>query len=354
MQTASGKRAEVQRILRGLLEPTRVRAGCLAFTEETRLRAVPFATQSGAEGVVVVSQVTTPYERSEYYALVATAVLAVLVVAVSVWMALRVTRQALSPVTQMAERAADWSEDDLAHRFDLGPPTNELAALGETLDHLLDRVASAIRSEQRLTSELAHELRTPLTTIRGSADLALLRDVDDQDVRRDLEQISAAARDMSTAITTLLELARDGSTTSQSRTCTIRDVIAIVRTHWPEGELEMVDDTGASSARIAAPAQLVARVVMPLIDNAIRHASNRVVVSAKDDRDVVRLTVADDGPGVAEVIRDSLFEPGASGRTGGAGLGLGIAHRVARSIGGDIAVLHSESGASLEVTLPRR
>ena len=75
----------------------------------------------------------------------------------------------------MAERAADWSEHDLTHRFDLGPPTNELAALGETLDHLLDRVASAISSEQRLTSELAHELRTPLTSIQGSADLALMR-----------------------------------------------------------------------------------------------------------------------------------------------------------------------------------
>ena len=77
----------------------------------------------------------------------------------------------------MAERAADWSEHDLTHRFDLGPPTNELAALGETLDHLLDRVASAILSEQRLTAELAHELRTPLTSIQGSADLALLRGV---------------------------------------------------------------------------------------------------------------------------------------------------------------------------------
>ena len=83
----------------------------------------------------------------------------------------------------MAERAAEWSEHDLTHRFDLGPPTNELAALGETLDHLLDRVASAIRSEQRLTAELAHELRTPLTSIQGSADLALLHGVDDPEIR---------------------------------------------------------------------------------------------------------------------------------------------------------------------------
>jgi signal transduction histidine kinase len=69
----------------------------------------------------------------------------------------------------MAARAADWSEHDLAHRFRLGPAPDELSQLGETLDHLLDRVAMTIRSEQRLTSELAHGPRTPLTAIQGSA-----------------------------------------------------------------------------------------------------------------------------------------------------------------------------------------
>ena len=126
-----------------------------------RLLAVPFETPSGDRGVLVVSQDTTPYERSERYALYATGILAALVIATTALIALRVTRKALEPVARMAERAAEWSERDLTSRFALGPPTNELAALGETLDHLLDRVASAILSEQRLTAELAHELPHP-------------------------------------------------------------------------------------------------------------------------------------------------------------------------------------------------
>ena len=52
-----------------------------------------------------------------------------------------VSTRSLAPVAQMAERATDWSEHDLDHRFDLGPPVNELTALGATLDGLLDRVA---------------------------------------------------------------------------------------------------------------------------------------------------------------------------------------------------------------------
>ena len=86
----------------------------------------------------------------------------------------------------MAQRASEWSEHDLSHRFSLGPPTNELESLGSTLDQLLDRVTSAILSEQRLTAELAHELRTPLTNIQGSAGLALMRGVRDVEDRRGL------------------------------------------------------------------------------------------------------------------------------------------------------------------------
>jgi signal transduction histidine kinase len=316
------------------------------------LLATPFATPSGDTAVLVVSQETGPYERSERYALLATIVLALLVTGATAVIALKVTTQALKPVTQMADRAADWSEHDLTHRFGLGPPTNELAALGETLDHLLDRVASAIRSEQRLTSELAHELRTPLTAIKGSADLALLRGVDDEAVREDLRQISASARDMAGVITTLLDAARDSAATG--RTCRVADVLpGLVAT---AGDRVAVDDrTAGSSARIAAPADLVVRAVAPIVDNAARHARQRVVIEAVDRPDRVELVVSDDGEGVDPTVRDRLFDPGVTSRSAGAGLGLGISRRLARSFGGDVDLdPPSAGGASFRIRLPRR
>ena len=321
--------------------------------DQVRLKAVPFTTPSGEGGVLVVSQETAPYERSEFYALLATGALGLAVVAATALVALRVTRQALAPVTQMAERAADWSEHDLTHRFDLGPPTNELAALGETLDHLLDRVASAIRSEQRLTSELAHELRTPLTSIQGSADLALLHGVDDPEIRAFLLQISSSARVMGGVISTLLDIAREGSLETRDSTCTVAEVMEAIVPALPEG-IELQDDTRGSTARIAAPSGLVARAVQPLVDNATRHATRQVTLHAVDGAERILLTVADDGPGVADGIRDSLFEPGVTGHDGGAGLGLGIAIRVARSFGADITVAGPASGSAFTVSLPRR
>jgi two-component system, OmpR family, sensor kinase len=322
--------------------------------EVARLLAVPFGTPSGERGVLVVSQDIRPYERSERYALFATGGLAVLVIATTGWIALRVTRQALEPVTQMAQSAASWSEHDLTHRFGLGPPTNELAALGETLDHLLDRVASAILAEQRLSAELAHELRTPLTAIQGTADLALLRGVSDPVARQDLEQISASAREMSAVITTLLDLARETSPSSRRRSCTVADLVpALVAA---ANGVAVEDRTSGSSASVAAPPDLVVRALLPLIDNAVRHARSRVTLTAVDRPGAVELTVADDGPGVDEEDRDVVFEPGVTRRDDGLGLGLGIARRVARSFGGEItlAAAHPGGGASFVVSMPRR
>jgi signal transduction histidine kinase len=328
--------------------------------DETRLVAVPFTTAGGARGVMIVSAETAPYERSEVYALLATAILGLLVVAGSALIAWRVTREALRPVAQMAERAAEWSEHDLEHRFDLGPPTNELAALGQILDRLLDRVASAILAEQRLTAELAHELRTPLTSIKGSADLALLRGVDDPDVARELKQISESAGAMAGVISTLLDISRDGATSASHLMCRPIDVLddaaAATSSSVPDGVVLEVRADG-SLAGIAAPRAVAGRAVQPLVHNALQHAASRVVLEAVDHADRVDLVVTDDGPGIDLDRRDRLFDPGVSHREDGAGLGLGIARRVARSLGGDVNLdppQDGRPGARFVVSLPRR
>lgn len=319
--------------------------------ETIRLRAVPFRTGSGARGVVVVSQHTAPYERSERYALLVTVLVGLFVVGLSAAIALRVTRQALAPVSRMAQRAEDWSEHDLAHRFDLDDTGSELGRLGATLDHLLDRVAMAIRSEQRLTAELAHELRTPLTAIQGAAGLALMRGVSDDAVRVELEEVAASARRMGEVITTLLETARDQGTAAATSSCQVADLVGDLRAAVPQG-IAFVDATHGSSARVAGPRDVVLRAVAPLLENAVGHARTTVWLSVTDSAAGIAITVRDDGPGIAAEVRDHLFDAGASA-SGGTGLGLGIARRVARSLGGEVTADDRPDGAVFVVTLPR-
>lgn len=320
-----------------------------------RLRAVPFTTDAGEKGTVVVSESSEPYEHTELEALIAMIVLGVVVIALAGAVARRVTRQALQPVEQMAERAADWSEHDLAHRFALGPADNELSKLGETLDHLLDRVAAAIRAEQRLTAELAHELRTPLTAIQGAADLALLRGVDEDAAREDLEDIAAAARRMGTAISALLDVAREPGAGAHASTA-LAAVVTAVLPLVPD-DVVLVDEASGVTTPVAAPAELVVSALSPLVENAVRHAHSTVTLGVRITPDRVQVLVGDDGEGLAPDVRERVFEPGASG-SGGTGLGLGIARRVARSVGGEVEAAEAGArggiGAVFVLSLPRR
>lgn len=322
--------------------------------DDCRVRAEPFRTSDGTRGVVIVSQDTSPYESSEHYATLAIVVLGLVAMTLSGAIAHRVSGQALAPVRVMASRARDWSEHDLGHRFALGDGGDELSTLGRTLDGLLDRVAQALRAEQRLTSELAHELRTPLTGIRGVAELALLRGVDDPLLRADLEDVARSAAAMGEVITTLLDLARDDASGS-GRTCTIEELLERLRPLVPtaiELDLAPLPAGVVGIQRVAAPAQAALAALSPVVENAARHAGSRVAVRVeRTDAALVDVVVSDDGPGVDDRLAPRVFEAGVSGASG-TGLGLGIARRVARSLGGDVEARVSESGASFAVRLP--
>lgn len=331
----------------------------VAAGEGFRLLAEPFTTRSGLRGVVVVSERLAPYEEAERYALLVSLVTGALATAAAAAIAAWVVGRALRPVALLAGTAADWSEHDLGQRFDLGPPDNEITALAATLDTLLDKVAAAIRSEQRLTSELAHELRTPLTTIQGTADLALLRDELTPASREDLEQVAAAARRMAATVTTLLEMARTAPAvpeiagmTSCSLAEAVRDALAAGGPQGAEVSTDVADH------RLAMPAEVALRALAPVVDNARRHARSQVTVTARPTlAGLVDVIVTDDGPGVrleTGVDRGTIFEPGVtSGDGSGAGLGLSLARRMARSVGGDVVLEQSDDRTRFVVRLPQ-
>jgi signal transduction histidine kinase len=316
--------------------------------------ARPFTLEDGTRAVAVLSEPVSPYEKDEHAALAVSVAAGLLMVLLSVVVAAWISRRALAPVQTMAETAREWSQHDLDRRFDLGPPTDEIRALGQTLDELLDKVATTIRAEQRLTSELAHELRSPLTAVQATAELMARRtDLDDQ-LREDVADVLAGCRAMATTMTVLLEIARrqvegspDGSTTGAR----LRDV---VREQLPDPRLEvdLPDDLA-----LGVPVEVALRCLAPVLDNALRVA-DRVTLTAGPGPvpGLVALHVSDDGPGVDPTLVDRLFEPGSTDRVGtGSGLGLSLARRVARSAGGDVTLAPGDgAGATFVVTLPGR
>lgn len=316
--------------------------------------ARPFTLDDGTRGVAVLSEPVTPYENDERHAFAVSVVAGLLMVLLAVVMAAWISRRALAPVEAMAHTAREWSEHDLDRRFDLGEPTDEIRALGQTLDDLLDKVARTIRAEQRLTSELAHELRTPLTAIQATAELVSMRPDLDPQLREDVADVLAGCRAMAATMTVLLEIARrqaegppDGSTMGVRLADAVR-----LRHSDARLDVDLPDDLAVS-----VPVEVVLRVLAPVLDNALRAAGTVILTAGPGPGPgLVTLRVRDDGPGVAPALVDSLFEPGTTDRVGtGSGLGLALARRVARSAGGDLTLLTDGSaGATFLVTLPGR
>jgi signal transduction histidine kinase len=317
--------------------------------EQVRLFAVPY-TGATRHGVVVAVESVAPYERAEAYALATSVVLGLVAVGAVAGLTAWTVRRALAPVAAMAATADDWSVHDLGRRFDLGPPTTEITALGATLDRLLERVGGALRAEQRLTAEVAHELRTPLTALIGSAEVAQMRPGLDPATRESFAQIGEAGRRMADTVTALVDLARSGAD-SFAETSTVDEVVAAA---GPDGvEVNLSEEDRA--VVVALPTALAARALAPVLDNARAHRLDQVRLAAAAGSDHVDLVVEDDGPGISAGDVDGLFVPGGrSDASTGAGLGLPLARRIARAAGGDVRWEPSPEGARFVVRLPRR
>jgi signal transduction histidine kinase len=327
----------------------------------TRLFALPVIQSGHRFGAVVAGVALAPYEQTQSTALVASIALAVAVFLAVALSAAWLISKALSPVARMTRQAAEWSEHDLDRRFSAGPAHDELTQLAATLDSLLERLSASLRHEQRLSAELSHELRTPLASILADAQYALRHTELSREGRESIEHIAAAGARMGRTLDTLIAAARaqldPRRATSDAAACA-RTALDAGTPAEPDGVSSLVR-LHAPGARVAVERDLVERILAPLIENARRHACASVEVEIARDGQGVLFTVADDGTGVPEPDLEAIFEPGRR-RLGsatatlstGAGLGLALSRRLARSAGGDVWAQASERGGHFVVRLP--
>jgi signal transduction histidine kinase len=273
-------------------------------------------------------------------------------------------RRALGPISQMTRQAAEWSEHDIDRRFGMGPPRDEFTLLAFTLDGLLDRLASSLRHEQRLSAELSHELRTPLANVAAQAQYAVRHTEPTPEGREVLENILLSTHQMTKTLDTLIAAARgslDLHGATSDATEAARAVAAACSVLAGDEGVEIVISAPPDAVGVAAEQHLVERVLAPLVENGCRHASERVRLLIRAGPTGVEVIVEDDGDGIPGDDLDRIFAPGWQGQAGqqgatkvvGAGLGLALARRLARSAGGDVRAEPSDTGAQFVVRLPR-
>ena len=327
------------------------RAGGRRDTEpldDILLRVAP-VTATGARrptGSVVVALPVGSVERLRKEVLLGSLIFAAFVLLAGALAMRGAVDGALRPVARMTEDAESWGAHDLDGRFALGPPRDELTGLAATLDGLLARIAASRRHEQRFASEVAHELRTPLAGIRGRAELALAAGPDAADEREEaLRAVVAGAGRLDATIDTLLAIARR----ELDPTVGTVDLAALAR-EFPDVEISVEDGLPAAEG----DSDVMRRALEPLVANARRFAVRAVRLELTADGGRVRATVRDDGPGLEPGLGERAFAPGVRGADApgeGAGLGLPLARRLARSCGGDV-LLGDGPGGCFVLELP--
>ncbi|WP_078883854.1 sensor histidine kinase [Streptomyces sp. NRRL S-340] len=320
------------------------------------LRLCSQPVSSGRNGALVVTALDlSPYRSSADTLLVGSLALDVVMLACTYALTRLAVGRALRPVRAMTDQAGQWSAVASEERFGHVRHPVELARLGTSLDAILDRIRTVLRHERRLTGELSHELRTPLSRIIAELDWWQTRPRTADQTRATHKVIADAARSMRTICDTLLDDARGGALTAPGTAEILPTLRRLTEALDAPSHVTVTADGPPLEAGV--PRALLERIVSPLLDNACRYARSEVAVRAYRAPGGVRVDVVDDGPGVPAPFAGQLFEPGRRADPGdghgGAGLGLPLARRLARSAGGEVAHDPGHTrGARFVVSLP--
>jgi signal transduction histidine kinase len=300
-----------------------------------------------SRGVVAVVATATPEQLSEGVAPAWTVlvVLGLVVVTAAVLLAMRLGRELVRPVGNLAAVATRLGEGDLTARA-RGDGPEELAAVAAALNGLAERLSDLIRAERESLADLSHRLRTPLTSLRLQTEG--LADHDEREV------LLSAVERMQEAVDGMIVEVRQGQTAPV--VADLSEAVAKRMDFWRV----LADEQGRQVTEVVALMPLMVRVGADevgsafdaLIGNVLTHtrAGTPFEVRLTEDDGAAILTVGDGGPGFP--AGSDPTRRGTSG-AGSTGLGLDIVRRLSERAGGSLRLGRSPlGGAQVELRIP--
>ncbi|MDF3306251.1 HAMP domain-containing sensor histidine kinase [Rhodococcus sp. T2V] len=321
--------------------------------------AAPANTTDGPLVVIVarplvgVSETTRQVERMLQIGLPALLAL----VAATTWY---MSGRALAPVERIRSDVDEISAAALHRRVPVPAGGDEIARLAATMNRMLGRLEHAAQTQHRFISDVSHELRSPVAAIRHRAEVALAHP-DKTDATEFAETVLAENLRVQRLVEDLLLLARvDENALRLHREPVDLDDLVFEEADRLRSDTGIeVDTSGVSGGQLIGDSAALRRLLRNLGENATRHARHRVALRVVEHGGTVRLTIDDDGPGIAEEDRGRIFErfvrlDDARARDdGGSGLGLAIVAELARAHGAEITVGRSDlGGARFELVFP--
>jgi signal transduction histidine kinase len=238
-----------------------------------------------------------------------------------------------------------------------------MAAIIWRLEEALSREAEVARQESELAahkaamiSAVSHEFRTPLSVLLGSSKMLLLRKRDWSEVERTLlEGISGSARRLNDLVAAVLAVAEGplDAEDPESRDVPLRQIVsAVVTSTDPRYADRVTVAVGEEIVHTDPP--ILEALLRQLLDNALKFtpARSSVEILTRREEDRLLIVVADRGPGLDPRFVSKAFEPftqedaSTTRETGGLGIGLFVARRLAEYLGGDLQLFPREGGGT--------
>ncbi len=267
-------------------------------------------------------------------------------------------------------RILDETSQAIEHSRRLEQQSRELEATTAELRRANERLRELDRLKDDFVSTVSHELRTPLTSIRSFSEILLDNPVLEPAQRQEfLRIIVAESERLTRLINDMLDLAKieagelDWHMERVSASEVAREAATALGQLFREKNVAL-----AVNLSDAIPATLIDRdrlfqVVVNLLSNAVKFSprdTGRITLKVETDAGGVRLSVADNGPGIAPADRDAIFErfrqvgDTLTAKPEGSGLGLAISRMIIEHFGGRAWVEGAPGGGSVfHVWLPR-
>lgn len=298
---------------------------------------------------------------------------ALLAMAVFVLLALVLSRWVLLPLGELARGIQAVAEGTHPARVDGRAGPRELRALAGSFNRMSEAVSAAADQQSRLISDASHQLRNPMAALRLRVDSlagslvpageGAYRSVVGEVER--LESLLDGLLALASAEHTATRVVVDALEGDGGAPCCLPAVVLLDRVDaWSlaatEAGVEFVPGRLDHACTASCPEGDLAQILDVLLDNAVKYAGPGAKVGLSCDRmgDDVRLTVADDGPGLSapeRALATTRFWRSARQRVRGSGLGLAIADQLVTAWGGRLELIAGEpTGLVVTVDLPRQ
>lgn len=284
--------------------------------------------------------------------------LAVVIMAGLTWL---IVGRTLRPVAELQRGAAELSASGLSrYRLPVPAAEDEIHSLAMTLNDMLDRLDTATSRQRRFVGDAAHELRSPIASLRLQLEIAG-RLGESQELKELTSEALIDVQRLSNLIDDLLALARSDERGAVASRAPVRldELGAAVSATYRDARIA-VEWRDAGPVTVIGDREGLHRVLVNLIDNAVRYGRSRVTVAvaAEESGGWAVLSVADDGPGVPANKRERVFDrfyrldTARSRAEGGTGLGLSIVREIVTAHGGTVTLHDNEPGLRADVRLP--